>query len=253
MLAWLERVGELPLPPYIRRPGGPTPADRERYQTTFARVPGAVAAPTAGLHFTPALLAALADAGIAHVTLTLARRTGHLPADPRRRPRPATAWRPSASSCPRADRGRASSRRAAAGGRVVAVGTTTVRALESAAAGGSLRAGARRRRAVHPARARVPGRRRAAHQLPPAAHAAARAGRCASPGADAVARRLRRGGAPALPLLQLRRRDADHVTRARASRCSQPATDGARLGRLTLAHGVGGDAGVHAGGDARAR
>src|SRR5262249_13060843 len=54
VLAWLDRVGEVPLPPYIRRPGGPTAADRERYQTTFARVPGAVAAPTAGLHFTPA-------------------------------------------------------------------------------------------------------------------------------------------------------------------------------------------------------
>src|SRR5262249_58460381 len=57
--SWLDRVGELPLPPYIRRPEGPTAVDRERYQTTFARVPGAVAAPTAGLHFTPALLATL--------------------------------------------------------------------------------------------------------------------------------------------------------------------------------------------------
>src|SRR5262249_59681515 len=53
--SWLDRVGELPLPPYIRRPEGPTAVDRERYQTTFARVPGAVAAPTAGLHFPPPL------------------------------------------------------------------------------------------------------------------------------------------------------------------------------------------------------
>src|SRR5262249_26375667 len=50
VLGWLERTGEVPLPPYIRRPTGPTAVDRERYQTLHARVPGAVAAPTAGLH-----------------------------------------------------------------------------------------------------------------------------------------------------------------------------------------------------------
>ena len=53
-LAWLERVGEVPLPPYVRR--APTPADRERYQTVYARVPGALAAPTAGLHLSAELL-----------------------------------------------------------------------------------------------------------------------------------------------------------------------------------------------------
>ena len=133
-------AGETPLPPYIRRPGGPTPADRERYQTTYARVPGAVAAPTAGLHFTPALFATLDEAGIAHVALTLdvgpgtflPVRGGDLAAytmAPERFTLPAAA----------AERILASRR---AGGRVVAVGTTTVRALESAAAGGTLRAGA---------------------------------------------------------------------------------------------------------------
>src|SRR5438876_5463684 len=71
VLAWLERVGEVPLPPYITRPGGPTAADRDRYQTVYARAPGRVAPPTAGLHFTPALLAALADAGIESRPLTL--------------------------------------------------------------------------------------------------------------------------------------------------------------------------------------
>ena len=49
----LRRVGEVPLPPYISGPEGPSPDDRERYQTVFARTPGAIAAPTAGLHFTP--------------------------------------------------------------------------------------------------------------------------------------------------------------------------------------------------------
>src|SRR5438045_2606664 len=65
----LERVGHVPLPPYIRRPD--TPADRERYQTVFARERGSVAAPTAGLHFTPEILDASRAAGavIGHVTL----------------------------------------------------------------------------------------------------------------------------------------------------------------------------------------
>lgn len=137
--AWLERVGETPLPPYIRRPGGPTAADRERYQTTFARVPGAVAAPTAGLHFTPALLAALEDAGVGHATLTLhvgpgtflpirgGRLDTYVMAPERYELPPATAARIAATR--------------AAGGRVVAVGTTTVRALESAAAQGRVDGG----------------------------------------------------------------------------------------------------------------
>jgi S-adenosylmethionine:tRNA ribosyltransferase-isomerase len=65
----LNRVGHVPLPPYIRRED--TPADRERYQTVFAREPGSAAAPTAGLHFTPEILEACRDAGahVEHVTL----------------------------------------------------------------------------------------------------------------------------------------------------------------------------------------
>jgi S-adenosylmethionine:tRNA ribosyltransferase-isomerase len=137
--AWLERVGELPLPPYIRRPAGPTPADRERYQTTFARVPGAIAAPTAGLHLTPALLAALAERGIGQAALTLhvgpgtflPIRDGNVDGyvmEPERYELPAdTVARIAATR--------------AAGGRIVAVGTTTVRALESAAARGPLEPG----------------------------------------------------------------------------------------------------------------
>ncbi|MGZ6125051.1 MAG: tRNA preQ1(34) S-adenosylmethionine ribosyltransferase-isomerase QueA [Myxococcales bacterium] len=67
--SFLDRAGEIPLPPYIRR--DPGEIDRERYQTVFARERGAVAAPTAGLHFTPALLAALGARGIALARITL--------------------------------------------------------------------------------------------------------------------------------------------------------------------------------------
>jgi S-adenosylmethionine:tRNA ribosyltransferase-isomerase len=71
-LGFLEAHGHIPLPRYIHRPGGPDrPEDRERYQTMFARHPGAVAAPTAGLHMTPAIAARLAARGIALATLTL--------------------------------------------------------------------------------------------------------------------------------------------------------------------------------------
>ncbi len=67
----LEQAGEVPLPPYITRAGGPSEADRADYQTIFAERPGAVAAPTASLHFTPALLDALAARGVQRTTLTL--------------------------------------------------------------------------------------------------------------------------------------------------------------------------------------
>lgn len=66
---WLDAAGRVPLPPYIRREADA--ADRSRYQTVFAREPGAVAAPTAGLHFTPALLDALRSKGVAVHTVTL--------------------------------------------------------------------------------------------------------------------------------------------------------------------------------------
>ena len=129
--ATLQRVGELPLPPYIRRPTGPSSEDRERYQTMFARTPGAIAAPTAGLHFTPALVAALQCRGVRCVPLTLIVgpatflpvRTASLAeheVPPERYEIPAATA--AAITAARAD-----------GGRVVAVGTTTVRALETVA------------------------------------------------------------------------------------------------------------------------
>jgi S-adenosylmethionine:tRNA ribosyltransferase-isomerase len=136
----LERLGHVPLPPYIRRPD--EPADRERYQTVFARRPGAIAAPTAGLHFSEELLAALAAAGIERSAVTLHVGIGTF--------KPVTA--PLVSDH-RMDRERyevpgetaaAVARARAEGRRVVAVGTTVVRALEAAAAaaGGELPAGA---------------------------------------------------------------------------------------------------------------
>ena len=129
--ASLRRHGEVPLPPYIRRPAGPLPEDRERYQTVFARVPGAIAAPTAGLHFTPALLRELEESGVRCAAITLLVgvatflpvRTASLDAHHV----PAERYNIPASTAA------AIAATKAAGGRVVAVGTTSVRTLESAA------------------------------------------------------------------------------------------------------------------------
>jgi S-adenosylmethionine:tRNA ribosyltransferase-isomerase len=129
--AALEQAGALALPPYIQRPEGPTPEDATDYQTVFARTEGAVAAPTAGLHFTPALLAALDARGIARVTVTLHVGVGtFLPvrvedvADHRMHAERGIVTAETAAAINRAR---------AAGGRVVAVGTTSLRLLESAA------------------------------------------------------------------------------------------------------------------------
>ena len=137
-LAFFERHGSVPLPPYIARAADA--ADRERYQSLLARVPGAVAAPTASLHFDAALLAALAGRGIARATVTL-----HVGAGTFQPVRAATLeahvmhaeWYEVGTETLAAVRAAQ-----AAGRRVVAVGTTVARALESAAAGGALRAGA---------------------------------------------------------------------------------------------------------------
>lgn len=138
VLAWLESVGEVPLPPYIRRPHGPSADDRARYQTVFARCPGAVAAPTAGLHFTPALLQALVDRGVRHTFVTLHVGLGtFLPV--RDEALDAYRMRPERFEIA-ASAVEAIAATRAAGGRVIAVGTTTVRTLESAAARGPLRA-----------------------------------------------------------------------------------------------------------------
>jgi S-adenosylmethionine:tRNA ribosyltransferase-isomerase len=137
-LRWLERVGEVPLPPYIHRPDGPTTRDRERYQTTYARVPGAVAAPTAGLHLTPELLARLRAGGVEVAALTLHVGPGTFL--PLREPLETARMAAEPYELPAATVASVAATRARRG-RVVAVGTTTVRALEAAAAAGEIRAG----------------------------------------------------------------------------------------------------------------
>ena len=128
----LARYGAMPLPPYIKRQRGGDPRDRTDYQTIFARAEGAVAAPTAGLHFTPALLDALAARGIDWLTVTLHVGPGtFLPVkaeDPRQHRMHAEWGLVSAEAAHRVNRTRAR------GGRIVAVGTTSLRLLESAAA-----------------------------------------------------------------------------------------------------------------------
>jgi S-adenosylmethionine:tRNA ribosyltransferase-isomerase len=128
----LTRHGTMPLPPYIKRSRGGDPRDCTDYQTIFARTEGAVAAPTAGLHFTPALLDALARRGIGWTTLTLHVGPGtFLPvkvADPREHHIHAE-WGVLTAE---AAESIATARRE--GGRIVAVGTTSLRLLESSAA-----------------------------------------------------------------------------------------------------------------------
>ena len=129
--AALEQAGALALPPYIARPEGPTPEDAADYQTIFAEAKGAVAAPTAGLHFTPELLAALDARGIQRAVVTLHVGVGtFLP----------VRVEDVAEHRMHAERGivtgeaaAAINRARAAGGRVVAVGTTSLRLLETAA------------------------------------------------------------------------------------------------------------------------
>jgi len=134
LMEWLERLGHMPLPPYITRED--TDRDRRRYQTVFAQTPGAVAAPTAGLHFDKKLLGQLEDASIESTTVTLHVGAGtfqpvraeniedhHMHAE----------WlEVSQAACD------AIAAAKARGGRVLAVGTTAVRSLETAAQGGQL-------------------------------------------------------------------------------------------------------------------
>ena len=137
--ALLERHGHVPLPPYIKH--ADTPDDESRYQTVFAARPGAVAAPTAALHFDAAVLAQLERRGVerAHVTLHVGAGTFQpVRVQDLSQHKMHSEWfEVSAATVD------AIARTRAAGGRVVAVGTTTLRALESAALAGGLQAGSR--------------------------------------------------------------------------------------------------------------
>jgi S-adenosylmethionine:tRNA ribosyltransferase-isomerase len=134
VLVLLDAVGEVPLPPYLGRDA--EPEDIERYQTVYAREPGAVAAPTAGLHFDAAMLEQTLAAGVRHAWVTLhvgagtfqALRRDHIEENRLHSERVLVPE----SCCEAVAATRAS------GGRVIAVGTTAVRSLESASAGGAI-------------------------------------------------------------------------------------------------------------------
>lgn len=138
-LALLERHGHVPLPPYITH--ADTAEDERRYQTVFAKNPGAVAAPTAALHFDEAVLAALRERGVRLASVTLHVGAGTFQpvrSENLAEHRMHSEW----FEVPQATVDAVAQARAA-GRRVVAVGTTTLRALESAAQDGALAAGAR--------------------------------------------------------------------------------------------------------------
>ena len=140
----IELAGRVPLPPYIRAPLG----DPERYQTVYSRVPGSVAAPTAGLHFTPRLLEALEARGVLHVFVTLhvgldTFRPVHAE-DPKEHVLHGEYFQLDEDSAAQLDAARAEGRR------IIAVGTTSVRLLEQVAASMAAHAGAQAPR-VRPA------------------------------------------------------------------------------------------------------
>ena len=128
----LAEVGSTPLPPYIKRPAGISAPDRERYQTVYSKPRGAIAAPTAGLHFTPAVLAAVSEiASIVEITL----HVGYGTFEPVRvddvdqHSVSSEHFEISDAAAQTINQARAN------GGRIIVVGTTTMRALESSATG----------------------------------------------------------------------------------------------------------------------
>ncbi len=193
----LARAGRLPLPPYIERaPEAPTPSATRR---STSGAPGSVAAPTAGLHFTPELFRRLAANGVEVRAADPRRGAGHVSPRARGRPVPSTVMHAERAVLPEAA---AAAVRAAKreGRRVVAVGTTVVRTLETLRLG---QRGGRPRRAadppLHHPRPPLPGGGRAGDQLPPARVDAADAGgglrrpraNPRRPTREAVARRYR--------------------------------------------------------------
>ena len=137
LFALLERYGSVPLPPYIERPA--SPSDEARYQTVYARAPGAVAAPTAGLHFDEPLLASLRERGVGVACITLHVGAGTFQPvrvqDLAEHEMHAEWFDVPQSTVETIEPARASGRN------VIAVGTTSLRALETAGAAGRLQAG----------------------------------------------------------------------------------------------------------------
>jgi S-adenosylmethionine:tRNA ribosyltransferase-isomerase len=135
----LEETGQTPLPPYIKREDGGFDKDRERYQTVFAKRRGAIAAPTAGLHFTPEVLEKIKDSGVRVVEITL--HVGYGTFEPVRVDNlaehkvMAEEYEISPSAA------RILNEAKAGGQRIIAIGTTTTRALESSAADGKIQSG----------------------------------------------------------------------------------------------------------------
>ena len=136
-IGWLDRSGAIPLPPYLHRQ--PQESDRERYQTVFASERGAVAAPTAGLHFTEPLLERIRMAGVEIATLTLHVGLGTFM--PIRVDDPLQHKMHTERYCIPQETAAAILRCRERGGRVIAVGTTVARTLEHAAAGSTVKAG----------------------------------------------------------------------------------------------------------------
>ena len=158
------RRSELPLPPYIHREGH-TDSDLRRYQTVYAERPGAVAAPTAGLHFTPEVFAGLAARGVEKTAITLHVGYGTF--------KPITAERlehhyvdPEEFHMGEAAAAKLNATRAA-GRRVAAVGTTVTRTLETQYREGNITR-ARGDGQIHLSAVRIPGRGCAPDELPPA-------------------------------------------------------------------------------------
>ena len=248
----IAAIGHVPLPPYIAGKRPEDDADRRDYQTIFARSEGAVAAPTAGLHFTNALFGHLHAAEVTWHGVTLHVGPGtFLPVKAE----------DTADHRMHAEWGEVSERTAnalnearAAGGRIVAVGTTSLRLIESAAdEDGTIKPFAGETSIFITPGLSLPGGRPAPHQLPPAALDALHAG-LGLLGPRDHARRLPARDRSRLPVLFLRRRlpapsrGARHERTASTSRSA--ATDGAaRTGEITLTRGHHPHARLHAGRD----
>ena len=193
----VDALGHVPLPPYIKR--GDAAADRDRYQTVYARERGSIAAPTAGLHFTPALLAALAARGIAKLSITL--HVGYGTFQPIRVDRVEDHEMEPERYEVSAETAAALSAAKRDGRRIIAVGTTSTRTLESLAidATGEVQPGSGEHGAVHSSRPPLPARVGAGHQFPFAAliahHAGLRPGRNRARAVPPTGKRWRRATA----------------------------------------------------------